>query len=426
MSSYVTAEEAVRCIKDGDRVVIGLGCGEATALTREFGKRIPELKNVETAQMLPLGETLYCAPEAAGHVRHNSLFVSGRDRKAVSEGRADYTPRFFSKMPSLFTDGSLPADVAFVHVSRVDKHGYVSLGISVDYIMTAAKHAKIKIAQINNNLPRTHGDCFMHISEFDYLVEEDTPIQELPQATPTEEEQAIGKYCANLIPDGATLQLGIGSLPDAVLDCLHDKKDLGIHSEMFSDGVMKLVKEGVITNSRKTLHPGKMLATFLMGSRELYDFIDDNPSVHMAPVDYTNDPEVIAQNDNLISINSCVQVDFTGQVASESIGTTQISAVGGQLDFVRGANMSKGGVSIIAMPSTTRNHTVSKIVPCLDQGAVVTTGRNDAAVIITEYGIADMRGKSIRERSRALIEIAHPNFREELQKEWENRYHMAW
>lgn len=426
MNNYVTAEEAVQCIKDGDRIVVGLGCGEATALTRAFGKRIPELKNVEVAQMLPLGETSYCAPEALGHVRHNSLFVSGKDRKAVAEGRADYTPRFFSRMPSLFTDGSLPVDVAFVHVSRADKHGYVSLGISVDYMLAAAKNAKTVIAQINNNLPRTHGDCFMHVSEFDYLVEEDTPIQQLPQAAPTEEEQAIGKYCASLIPDGATLQLGIGSLPDAVLDCLHNKKDLGIHSEMFSDGVMKLVQEGVINNSKKNLHPGKMLATFLMGSQELYDFIDDNPSVYMAPVDYTNDPEVIAQNDQLISINSCVQVDFTGQVASESIGTTQISAVGGQLDFVRGANKSKGGLSIIAMPSTTRKNTVSKIVPCLDQGAVVTTGRNDVAVIITEYGIADLRGKSIRERSRALINIAHPNFREELQEEWERRYHMAW
>lgn len=426
MGKYVTAEEAVKCIKDGDRVSIGLGCGEACALTREFAKRIPELKDVETVQMLPVGEGAFCFPEAEGHVRHNSLYVGGRDKKAVSEGRADYTPRYFSKMPSLFEENILPLDVAFVQVSSVDKHGYVSLGISVDYTMATAKNAKIAIAQINKNFPRVHGACFMHVSEFDYLVEEDTPVLELPQSAPTEEEEAIGKLCAGLIKDGDTLQLGIGSLPDAVLNELGDKKDLGIHTEMFSDGVMKLVKKGVINNSRKSLHPGKMVATFLMGSREFYDFVDDNPSVYMAPVDYTNDPYVIAQNDNLISINSCVQVDLTGQVASESIGLTQISSVGGQVDFVRGANMSKGGISIIAMPSTTKKHTVSKIVPFLDQGAAVTTNRNDAALIITEYGIADIRGKTLRDRSRALIGIAHPNFRPQLQEEWERRYHMAW
>ncbi|WP_265459907.1 acetyl-CoA hydrolase/transferase family protein [Enterococcus sp. HY326] len=426
MSKYVTAEEAVKVIKDGDSVVIGLGCGEPSAVIREFGKRIPELKNVVTSQMLPLGTSPYSQPEAIGHVRHNSLYVGGKDRKAVAEGYADYTPRFFSRMPALFTDGSINADVALIEVSRVDQHGYASLGISVDYTMTAAKNAKIVIAQVNNNLPRTHGNCFMHVDEFDYIVEEDTPILELPKAAPTPEEVQIGKYCASMIKDGDTLQLGIGSLPDAVLDQLHDKKDLGIHSEMFSDGVMQLVKMGVINNSKKNLNPGKMIATFLMGTREFYDFVDDNPSVMMAPVDYTNDPYVIAQNDNLISINSCVQVDLTGQVASETIGPLQISSVGGQLDFVRGANMSKGGISIIAMPSTTKNNTISKIVPFLDLGSVVTTGRNDVAVIVTEYGIADLRGKSIRERSRALIEIAHPNFREELEAEWEKRYGMKW
>lgn len=426
MSKYVSAEEAVKVIKNGDNVVISLGCGEPVALTREFSKRIPELKDVTTSQMLPLGETLYAAPEAVGHVRHNSLYVSGKDRKAVAEGRADYTPRFFSRMPALFTDGSISADVVLIQVSRVDKHGFASLGITVDYIMRAAKNAKIVIAQVNNNLPRTHGDCFMHVDEFDYIVEEDTDVLVLPKAAPTEEEKKIGEYCASLIKDGDTLQLGIGSLPDAVLDRLDDKKDLGIHSEMFSDGVMHLFKKGVINNSKKTLHPGKMIGTFLMGTREFYDFVDDNPSVHMAPVDYTNDPYVIAQNDNLISINSCVQVDLTGQVAAETIGPMQISSVGGQLDFVRGANMSKGGLSIIAMPSTTKNNTISKVVPFLDEGAVVTTGRNDVAVIITEYGIADMRGKTIRDRARALIEIAHPNFREELQAEWEKRFQMKW
>lgn len=426
MSKFITAEQAVQKIKNGDRVTIGLGCGEAGALTREFGKRIPELKDVETVQMLPLGDAPYCAPEAYGHVRHNSVFVSGKDRKAIAEGRADFTPRYFSRIPSLFTGGILPVDVALVQVSRPDKHGYVSFGISVDYTLAMAKNAKVKIAQINNNMPRTHGDCFMHIDEFDWLVEEDTPILELNATPPTAAEKKIGEYCAGVIEDGATLQLGIGSLPDAVLHNLASKKNLGIHTEMFSDGVMKLVRDGIIDNSKKTLHPGKMVATFLMGSREFYDFVDDNPSIQMAPVDYTNNPYVIAQNDNLISINSCVQIDLMGQVSSESIGLTQISAVGGQVDFVRGANMSKGGISIIAMPSTAKADTISKIVPLLDAGATVTTSRTDVALIVTEYGIADLRGKSLRQRGRDLIEIAHPKFRDALREEWERRFHMSW
>lgn len=424
MSKYVTASEAVKCIKDGDRIAIGLGCGEASALVREFDKIIPHLKNIETVQMLPMGEGLYYSSQAVGHVRHNSLFVSA-DKNAIAEGRADYTPRFFSKMPSLFSDNILPTDVAFVQVSRVDENGFVSLGISVDYIMAAAKNAKITIAQINNNLPRTHGVCFMHISEFDYLVEEDTPIIELSQKPLTEVEKAIGKNCASLINDGDTLQLGIGTLPDAVLANLDGKKELGIHSEMFSDGVMNLVKKGVITNSKKTFLPGKMVATFLMGSRNFYDFVDDNPMVYMAPSDFTNDPYIISKNDNLVSINSCVQVDLTGQVAAESIGFKQISSVGGQLDFVRGANLSKGGVPIIAIPSTTKNG-ISKIVPFLDRGAAVSTDRNDAPVIITEYGIADLRGKTLRGRSRALIEIAHPKVRDNLKLEYEHIYKQAW
>jgi len=416
-NKYITAREAVKKIKDGDRVAIGHACGEPQALTREFAKYARQLKNVETVHMIGMGESAYCLKEAEGHVRHNSIFVGNKnERQAVKEGRADYTPRYFSRIPSLFTNGSLPPDVALVQVSKPDKHGYVSFGISVDYSKTAVQAAKLKIAQINSHMPRCHGECFMHLDEFDYLVEEDTPLLELSRSKLTDVEREIGRHCAGLIEDGATLQLGIGALPDAVLLSLKDKKDLGIHSEMFSDGVVELVEAGVITNAKKTLHPGKLVATFLMGSQKLYDFVDDNPAVYMASADYTNDPYVIAKNDNLVSINSCIQVDLMGQVSAESIGTMQISGVGGQVDFIRGANLSKGGISIIAMTSTARNGTVSKIVPYLEPGAVVTTGRNDVAYIVTEFGAADLRGASLRERARRLIDIAHPDFREELMK----------
>lgn len=423
----VTAEEAVKQIKDGDRVAIGHACGEPQALTEAFSKYASTLKDVETVHMIGMGDSSYCKEEAQGHVRHNSLFVGGKtERQAIKEGRADYTPRYFSRIPSLFTDGSLPPDVALVQVSKPDRHGFVSFGVSVDYSMTAAKQAKIKIAQINEHMPRCHGECFMHLDEFDYLVEADIPLIELQRSELTEVETELGRHCASLIQDGATLQLGIGALPDAVLLSLKDKKDLGIHSEMFSDGVVELVEAGVITNKKKTLHPGKMVATFLMGSKKLYDFIDDNPSVYMASADYTNDPYVIAKNDNLVSINSCVQVDFMGQVSAESVGSMQISGVGGQVDFVRGANMSKGGISIIAMTSTAKGGTVSKIVPCLEAGATVTTGRNDVAYIVTEYGVADLRGKTLKERARLLINIAHPDFKETLIEEWEKRFHDQW
>lgn len=422
---FVSAEDAIKQIQDGDIVAIGHACGEPRALTREFSAYVHNLKNVETVHMIGMGESAYCLEEAKDYVRHNSIFVGNKnERQAIKDGRADYTPRYFSKIPSLFTDGSIPLDVALVQVSSPDAHGYVSFGVSVDYSLTATKVAKLKIAQINKHMPRCHGECFMHISEFDYLVEEDIPMIELSRSELTDVEKEIGKNCASLINDGDTLQLGIGALPDAVLLSLKDKKDLGIHSEMFSDGVVELIEAGVITNKRKTLHPGKLVATFLMGSQKLYDFIDDNPSVYMASADYTNNPYVIAKNDNLISINSCIAVDFMGQVSAESIGTMQISGVGGQVDFVRGANLSKGGKSIIAMTSTAKGGAVSKIVPMLEQGAAVTTGRNDVAYIVTEYGIADLRGKSLRERARLLINIAHPKFRDELIQEWELRFNM--
>lgn len=425
---YLTAKEAVRKIKDGDTVLIGHACGEPRALTREFCEYAGELKGVETVHMVGKGESLYCTEKYRENVRHNALFVGTKnERNAVNEGRADFTPTYISTTPSLFEDGIISLDVAIVQVSRPDKHGYVSFGVSVDFTMSGTKCARLKIAQINKNMPRAHGESFMHLDEFDFLVEEDTPMIELSAKKELSEvDKAIGANCASLVNDGDTLQLGIGSLPDAVLLSLHDKKDLGIHSEMFSDGVVDLVEKGVITNKKKTLHPGKMVATFLMGSNRLYEFVDDNPSVYMAPSSYTNDPKVIAQNDNLVAINSCIAVDFMGQVSGESVGINQISGTGGQVDFVRGANMAKGGRSIIAMASTAKNGTVSKIVPMLAPGEAVTTGRCDVSYIVTEYGIANLRGKTLKERAKLLINIAHQEFRDELIKEWEARFHAKW
>lgn len=318
----------------------------------------------------------------------------------------------------------MPVDVALIQVSKPDEHGYCSFGVSSDYTKPAADCAKIVIAEVNKQMPRTMGNSFIHVSDMDFIVESDHPIIELPLPKIGEVEKAIGRNCAELVEDGSTLQLGIGAIPDAVLLFLKDKKDLGIHSEMISDGVVELVEAGVITNKNKTLHPGKSVVTFLMGTKRLYDYADNNPAVEMYPVSYVNDPKVIMQNNQMVSINSCVQVDFYGQVASESIGAKQISGVGGQVDFVRGASMSLDGKgkSIIAMPSTASKGKVSRIVPMLDEGAPVTTSRNDVDYIVTEYGIAHLKGKTNKGRARALINIAHPDFREELAVEFQNRF----
>jgi len=376
--------------------------------------------------MIGQGESAYCCPEMVPYVRHNSLFVGPKERKAIYEGRADYTPRYFSEIPKLFHDGSLPLDVALIQVTPPDRHGYVSLGVSVDYTLAAAQQAKLVIAQVNSFMPRTHGNSFLHVSDIDYLVECNEPLIQLPKDGLTNEGKMIGDFCSELIPNGATLQLGIGSLPDAVLLSLAEKKDLGIHSEMISDGVVDLVRQGVINNKKKTLHKDRMVVSFVMGSDKLYDFLDDNPAIYMAPVDYVNNPSVIAQNDNMISINSCVQVDLTGQVCSESIGPMQISSVGGQVDFVRGSRMASMGKSILVFQSTAKNGELSKIVPFLDQGAAVTTNRNEVDHIVTEYGVASLQGKTLRERAVSLIEIAHPKFRGMLREEWERRFHAKY
>lgn len=423
MSKYVNAGEALKVVKSGSRVTVSHATGEPQALTEALYARKDDLTNVEIVHMVCMGKGKYCQPEAQMSFRHNSLFAGGPARSALAEGRADFVPVHFSEIPSLFLENYLPVDVALVQATPPDKSGYMSLGVSVDYTMATVKSAKTVIVQVNRNMPRTHGDSFIHVSEADFIVEYDEPLLELPRATLNEQDYAIGKNCASLVPDGATLQLGIGALPDAVLFSLKGKNDLGIHSEMISDGVMELVRAGVINGVKKTLHKGKIVATFVMGSREMYEFIDDNPQMYMAPVDYVNDPFIIAQNDTMISINSCVQVDLTGQVCAESIGLKQISATGGQADFIRGANRSRGGKSMIAMPSVTRDLKTSKIVPMLDPGATVTTPRTDVRYIVTEYGVASLFGKTLRERARALIGIAHPQFRDGLKSEFESRFH---
>lgn len=421
-SRLISAEEAAKKIKSGDRVVFGHAVGEPVDVVAEMVKNKERYENVEIVHMVAMGKGEYTKPEMAPHFRHNAFFVGASTRDAVNEGRGDFTPCFFSEIPRLFRSGSMPVDVALIQLSRPDEHGYCSFGVSNDYTKPAAECAKLVIAEVNDQMPRTMGDCFIHVSEVDYFVETSNPIVELKPPKIGDVERAIGQNCASLIEDGSTLQLGIGAIPDAVLLFLKDKKDLGIHSEMFSDGVVELVEAGVITNKRKTLHKGKMVVTFLMGTKRLYDFVDNNPSVEMYPVDYVNDPYVIRQNYKMVSINSCIQVDFMGQVASESIGLKQFSGVGGQVDYVRGAGMAEGGKSIIAMPSTASGGKISRIVPLLDEGSAVTTSRNDVQYIVTEYGVAELRGKTLKQRAKSLIQIAHPDFRPQLIEEWEKRF----
>lgn len=422
-SRKMEANEALNLIKSNDRVVLGHACGEPTYLVDTLVKKAEQYRNVEIIHMVAMGNAEYCRPEFENNFRHHALFVGGVTRNAVAQGRADFTPSYFYRIPRLFFDGSLPIDVCLLQTSPPDDNGLLSLGISVDYTLAAANAAKIVIVQINKNMPKTYGSS-ISVNDVTAIVEYDAPLLELKSPKITEVEEAIGRNCAQLIKDGDTLQLGIGAIPDAVLLFLKDKKDLGIHSEMFSDGVVDLAERGVITNSKKTSHKGKFIATFLMGTKKLYDFVNNNPNVEMYPVDYVNDPTVVMKEDNIVSINSCVQMDLMGQAASESIGLLQISGTGGQVDFIRGADMSKNGRSILAFPSTAAKGTVSKIVALLDEGAAVTTSRCDVDYAVTEYGIAKLKGKTLEQRAAALISIAHPDFRQELAKIYKNRFNI--
>lgn len=414
-------DNAISNINSGNRVVFGHAAGEPVVLVDELVKQKELLRDVEIVHMVPLRECKYCSLGMENHFRHNSLFVGVSTRKSIKEGKSDFTPVFFSEIPRLFKDRIIPVDVALIQLAPPDENGNLSFGVSVDYTMAAAESAKLVIAEINKQMPKTRGSS-IHISQIDYVVETDRRLIEIPLPKISEVEEKIGHNIASLVPDKANLQLGIGAIPDAVLKFLGEKKDLGIHSEMFSDGVVDLFEKGVITNKFNNLNKAKFTATFLMGTKRLYDFVDNNPNVIMYPVDYTNNILVAGKVDKLVSINSAIQVDLYGQVCADTIGYQQYSGVGGQVDFVRASSLSPGGKSIIALPSTNRKKTFSRIVSQLDEGACVTTSRNDVHYVVTEYGIADLRGKTIRERSKALINIAHPNFRNQLKEEFNNRF----
>ena len=415
-----SAEQALRVVGDNMRVFVGSGASVPNVLVRALADRTKALRNVEVCELLTLGEAPYLTREYEGRVRHNAFFIGSNARQAVGEGRADFTPVFVSEIARLLR-GPLPIDVALVQLSLPDAHGYCSLGVSVDIVKPAIDVARIVIAEINPRMPRTHGDSFVHVSHLDHAVMVDHPIATYDPEPLTECAAAIGRHVASLVRDGDTLQLGIGAIPNAVLGALSGHRDLGIHTEMFSDGVVNLVNIGVITNAKKTLHRGKLVTSFVMGSRALYDFVDDNPSLEMRPSHYVNDPFIIAKNNNMVAVNSALSVDLTGQVCADSIGSTFYSGVGGQVDFCRGAARSENGRPIIALPSTAKNGTVSRIVTELAPGAGVTTSRNDVHFVVTEFGVADLYGKTIRERVRALVAIAHPNFRERLAAEAHER-----
>ncbi len=421
-SRVTTAQKAVKVIKSGQRVFLTGNVSVPQTLLAALVEIAPTLKDVEICQALTVGAADYVDPAMEGHLRVNSMFISANIRKAVQEGRADFTPVLLSEFPLLFKQGILPLDVAIVHVSTPDEHGFCSLGVEVGLTKSAAESAKVVIAEVNEKMPRTLGDSFIHVSRLTHIVPVNYDIPELPMADEGDAEivQKVAGHVAGLIPDGATMQLGIGGIPDAVLKYLFDKKDLGIHTELFSDGVIDLVNAGVLTNARKSLHPGKIVAGFILGTKRLYEWVDDNSMIELHRTEYVNDPFVIAQNDRMVAINSAIEVDLTGQVCADSIGPKLYSGVGGQLDFIYGASRSKGGVPIIALPSTAvmRDGTqISKIAAMLKLGAGVVTSRNHVRFVVTEYGVADLYGKTIRQRAQALIKIAHPQFQEELQRQ---------
>jgi 4-hydroxybutyrate CoA-transferase len=417
-----SADDALRVVQSGNRVFLSGNCSVPRTLLAALIERARALSDVEVAQVLTIGGTGYTAPEMQGHIRVNTMFISDDVRPAVHDGRADFTPVFLSEIPGLFRT-ELPIDVALIHVSPPDEHGFCSYGIEVGVTKTAAEVAKYVIAEVNPRMPRTLGDSFIHITKITHLVEVEYPLPEIRMGEPSSVQTSIAQYIAELIEDGSTLQTGIGGIPDAVLGFLADKRDLGIHTELFSDGVIDLVHRGIINNEKKTLHPGKIIAGFVLGTQDLYDFIHDNPIIELHPTEYVNDPYRIAQNEKMVSINSAIEVDFTGQVCADSIGPKLYSGVGGQVDFIRGAARSKGGKPIIALPSTTKNDTISRIVWQLKPGAGVVTTRNDVHYVVTEYGVAYLHGKTLANRVKSLINIAHPNFREELEaKARELRY----
>lgn len=413
-NKITNVETALASIQSGNRVYLAGGAGVPLLLIDGLTKRAGDLHDVELTHILTFAPAPYAAPQFEQSFRVNALFIGENVRRAVQEGRADFTPVFLSEIPTLFRDGTLPLDVALVSLAPPDEHGFCSFGVEVGTTKPATEEARVIIAEINQQMPRTLGNCFIHVSRVSHIIEVDYPLPEAPQGGSSELHLKVGEHIADMIPNGATLQMGIGSIPDAVLANLGNHRDLGIHTELFSDGVIDMVESGVITCNKKTFHPGKIISGFAFGTKELYEFVHNNPLIEFHPSDYVNDPFNIAQNEKMVAINSALQVDLTGQVCADSIGSLLYSGVGGQLDFIRGAARSKGGLPIVTCMSTARKDSVSRIVPMLYEGAGVVTTRNDVHYVATEYGVASLHGKTIRQRALALINIAHPNFREEL------------
>ena len=411
----MSAGEALAAVRSGDRVWIQSGCGTPSVLVDALVERAPYVRDVEVIHMMTLGSARYTRPEYEGHFRHRGLFLGPNVRDAVAAGRADYTPIFLSEIEGLFESGELPLDVVLMQVSPPDAHGFVTLGTTVDCTMTAVRLARTVIAEVNRQMPRTQGETAVHISHLTAVVESDRPLLELHTEPFSEMHMRVARNVASLIPDGATLQTGIGGISEAVLHCLDDKRNLGIHTEMCPDGVVDLMESGVMNGEEKSIHRGKAVVAFALGSKRLFDFIHENPCFEFRPIKYTNDPFVVAQNDRMVAINGALQVDLTGQVCADSLGTRPYSGFGGQIDFIRGAARSKGGVPIIALPSTAMHGDVSRIVPVLEPGAGVVTSRGDVHYVVTEHGIAYLHGKTLRERAQALIAIADPRFQQELE-----------
>lgn len=411
-----TADEAVKTIRSGDRVYYGGNAAIPRHLIEALARRKDELENVQLGHVLLLGEDPLSQPGMDGHFRHNSLFVGPADRKAVNDGRADYMPIFLHQIPRIFSEGPFPLDVAMVMVSPPDEHGFMSLGVEVLASKAACREAKKVIVQVNEKMPRILGDSFIHVNRVAAIVEHTEPLPTLGEGEPTDVERAIGSQIVKMIQPGSTIQMGIGGIPDAVYESIDGNLDLGVHTEMLSDGAMRAIERGVVTGNRKTIHPGKVIITFCLGSERLYEFVHNNPFIEAHPVEHVNDPFVVSQNDNMVAINSAIEVDLTGQVCSDSIGSYIYSGFGGQVDFIRGAARAKGGKPIIAMSSTAKGGAMSRIVPLLKPGAGVVTSRADVHYVVTEYGVAHLFGKNLRQRAEALIGIAHPDFRRELEQ----------
>jgi len=409
-----SAADALRHVQDGDTIVVPTGVGEPPALLTALSEQRTRFKGVEVSQILPVRRFGYFDPATVQHVRHTAHFFGSASRAGGQEGWVDYRASYFSEMPQLIERGLMPADVVFTLASPMDEHGYFALSLGPDYTMAAISKARAVVLEVNPHVPFAFGQCHIHVSQVAALVEDETPITEVGLPTIGPVQQTIGKYVADMIDDGATLQIGYGGIPDAVVMQLTDKRDLGVHTEMIGDGIMTLVESGAVTNRRKNHLPGRIIATFGLGSRKLYDFMHRNPGLEMHPVDFTNDPYLAGRNDNLISINGSMQVDLFGQCGSESQGFKPYSGTGGQTDFVRAANRSRGGKSFIVLPSTAKDDTISRIAPVLSPGTHVSTSKNDVNYVVTEHGVAQLRGKTAKERARALIGIAHPRFRDEL------------